>query len=97
MGFGIPKCAGEKPTAEQIRAGAFQSALEDADANKEIAFIKSIETGSYLNETRSGAESTLTAILGREAAISGERIGWDELRNSNARLDPMLNMAQFDK
>jgi myo-inositol 2-dehydrogenase/D-chiro-inositol 1-dehydrogenase len=94
---GIPKCENQKLTDEQRRAGAFQSALEDADANKEIAFIKSIETGNYLNETRSGAESTLTAILGREAAISGERIGWDELRNSNARLDPMLNMSQFDK
>jgi myo-inositol 2-dehydrogenase/D-chiro-inositol 1-dehydrogenase len=94
---GVPKCAGEKPTEEQRRAGAFLSALEDADANKEIAFIKSIESGNYLNETRSGAESTLTAILGREAAISGERIGWDELRNSNLRLDPMLNLSQFDK
>jgi hypothetical protein len=94
---GVPKCANDKPTEEQRRAGAFLSALEDADANKEIAFIKSIETGSFLNETRSGAESTLTAILGREAAISGERIGWDELRNSNLRLDPMLNLSQFDK
>ena len=94
---GVPKCANEIPTEEQRRAGAFMSALEDADANKEIAFINSIETGNYLNETRSGSESTLTAILGREAAISGERTGWDELRNSNARLDPMLNLSQFDK
>jgi myo-inositol 2-dehydrogenase / D-chiro-inositol 1-dehydrogenase len=94
---GVPKCANEIPTEEQRRAGTFLSALQDADANKEIAFIKSIETGNYLNETKSGAESTLTAILGREAAISGERTAWDELRNSNAKLDPMLNLAQFDK
>jgi predicted dehydrogenase len=94
---GVPKCAGERPTEEQRRAGAFLSSLEDADANKEIAFIKSIESGNFLNETKSGAESTLTAILGREASIAGERMGWDELRNSNARLDPMLNLLQFDK
>ena len=94
---GIPKCANTVLSEEQRRAGVFQSALQDADANKEIAFISSIETGKYLNETRSGAESTLTAILGREAAISGEKICWDELRNSNAKLDPMLNLAQFDK
>lgn len=94
---GVPRCATDKLTEEQRRAGAFQSALEDADPNKEIAFIRSIETGNYLNETRSGAESTLTAIMGREAAISGERIGWDELRNSNAPLDPMLNLSQFDR
>ncbi len=94
---GVPKCANDIPTEEQRRAGAFMSALQDADANKEIAFINSIETGNYLNETRSGSESTLTAILGREAAISGERTRWDELRNSNARLDPMLDLSQFDK
>jgi myo-inositol 2-dehydrogenase/D-chiro-inositol 1-dehydrogenase len=94
---GVPRCATTKLTDEQRKAGVFLSALQDADANKEIAFIRSIETGNYLNETRSGAESALTAILGREAAISGERVGWDELRNSAARLDPMLNLSQFDK
>ena len=94
---GIPKAGAPPLTEEQRNAGAFQSALQDADPNKEIAFIKSIQSGKFLNETRSGAESALTAILGREAAISGERIGWDELRNSNMRLDPMLNLSQFDK
>ena len=93
---GIPKAGAPPLTAEQRNAGAFQSALQDADRNKEIAFIKSIETGKYLNEARSGAESALTAILGREAAIAGEKMGWDELKNSNARLDPMLNLTQFD-
>jgi myo-inositol 2-dehydrogenase / D-chiro-inositol 1-dehydrogenase len=94
---GVLRCATTELTEEQRKAGIFLSALQDADANKEIAFINSIETGNYLNQTKSGAESALTAILGREAAISGERIGWDELRNSNARLDPMLNLSQFDK
>ncbi|MEI6048712.1 MAG: Gfo/Idh/MocA family oxidoreductase [Bacteroidota bacterium] len=94
---GVPRCVNTVLTDEQRKAGVFLSALQDADVNKEIAFIKSIETGNYLNQTRSGAESTLTAIMGREAAISGERVGWDELRNSNARLDPMLNLSQFDK
>jgi predicted dehydrogenase len=94
---GIPKAGAPPLTAEQRNAGAFQSALQDADPNKEIAFINSIQSGKYLNQARSGAESALTAILGREAAISGERIGWDELRNSNMRLDPMLNLSQFDK
>jgi predicted dehydrogenase len=94
---GVPRCANAELTDEQRRAGVFLSALQDADANKEIAFIKSIESGNYLNETKSGAESALSAILGREAAISGEKIGWDELRNSNARLDPMLDLTQFDR
>jgi len=94
---GVPKCDSAVISEEERKAGRFLSALQDADANKEIAFISSIETGNYLNETRSGAESTLTAILGREAALSGERMAREELRFSNARLDPMLNLTRFDK
>jgi predicted dehydrogenase len=94
---GVVRCGSAEPTEEQRKAGAFLSSLQDADANKEIAFIHSIESGNYLNETRPGAESALTAILGREAAIAGERITWEELVFSNERLDPMLNLSQFDK
>src|SRR6478735_4951957 len=84
-------------TPQQQAAGVFNSSLHDADANKEQAFIKSIETGNYLNETRSGAESTLTAILGRESATARKEMTWDEVYFSGERLDPKLNLAQFDK
>jgi myo-inositol 2-dehydrogenase/D-chiro-inositol 1-dehydrogenase len=84
-------------TPQQQAAGVFLSSLHDADANKEKAFIKSIETGNYLNETRQGAESTLTAILGREAAASKKEMTWDEILSSNERLDPKLNLTQFDR
>ncbi len=88
---------GSEPTAQQKAAGVFLSSLHDADANKEIAFIKSIETGNYLNETRSGAESTLSAILGRESAIARKETTWDKTYSSDQRLDPKLNLSQFDK
>jgi len=84
-------------TPQQQAAGVFNSSLHDADANKEQAFIKSIETGNYLNETRSGAQSTLTAILGRESATTQREMTWDEVYFSGERLDPKLNLAQFDK
>ena len=84
-------------TPQQQAAGVFLSSLHDADANKEQAFIKSIETGNYLNETRSGAESTLTAILGRESAATQKAMTWDEVYASNQKIDPKLNLAQFDK
>jgi len=84
-------------TPQQKASGVFLSSLYDADANKEIAFIKSIESGNYLNETRSGADSTLTAILGRSAAASRKEMAWDEVLGSNERLDPKLNLSQFDK
>lgn len=88
---------GAEPTPEQRAAGVFLSSLQDADKNKEVAFIKSIETGNYLNEARSGAASTLSAILGRESALAAKGLTWDEVRASNQRLDPKLNLAQFDK
>ena len=81
---------------QQRASGVFSSSLHDADANKEIAFIQSIETGKYLNETRSGAESTMTALLGREAAIAKREMTWEEVYFSNEKLDPKLNLSQFD-
>lgn len=84
-------------TPQQQAAGVFLSSLHDADAKKEQAFIQSIETGNYLNEARSGAESTLTAILGRDAATTQREMTWDEVYFSGQRLDPKLNLAQFDK
>ncbi len=93
---GVARNAGEV-TAEQRAAGIFLSALHDADANKHKSFINSIETGNYLNETGRGAESTLTAILGRNAAETGEEILWDGLRFSNEEIETGLNLSQFDK
>jgi predicted dehydrogenase len=93
---GIIKSGSENITAEQRRAGAFTSSLHDADPNKGAAFIKSIESGNYLNDTFSGVESTITAIMGREAAMSGQQVMWDDLRFSSQRLDPRLNLSQFD-
>lgn len=84
-------------TPEQVASGAFLSSLHDADENKVKSFIKSIETGNHLNETQQGSESTLTAILGRNAAQAHKKITWDEMRLSNEKIDPKLNLSQFDK
>jgi predicted dehydrogenase len=93
---GVIRYGSDQTTEEQRRAGSFSSSLHDADPNKGAAFIKSIETGDYLNDTFSGVESTLAAIMGREAAMAGKQIMWDDLRFSSQRLDPMLDLSQFD-
>jgi predicted dehydrogenase len=41
--------------------------------------IKAIRSGQPLNEAKTVAESTATAILGREAAYSGQRVEFDEI------------------
>ena len=50
--------------------------------------IASIRAGAPLNEGRQVAESTLTAIMGREAAYTGQVIVWDELLNAAQDLTP---------
>jgi myo-inositol 2-dehydrogenase/D-chiro-inositol 1-dehydrogenase len=50
--------------------------------------IASIRAGRPINELKQVAESTLSAILGREAAYTGQEIVWDELLNAQQDLTP---------
>jgi len=50
--------------------------------------LESIREGKPLNEAQQIAESTLVAIMGREAAYTGKAISWDEILNSNLSLMP---------
>ena len=75
--------------------GQFRGALDDADANKQAAFIGSVVSGHLLNEATSGAESTLASMLGRMAAYTGREVTWEELLKSTEVYDPKINFAQF--
>jgi myo-inositol 2-dehydrogenase/D-chiro-inositol 1-dehydrogenase len=44
--------------------------------------------GSYINEAMAVADSTMTCLMGREAAYSGLRITWDMMMNSQQDLLP---------
>jgi myo-inositol 2-dehydrogenase / D-chiro-inositol 1-dehydrogenase len=50
--------------------------------------IASIRAGKPLNELKQVAESTLTAILGREAAYTGQEVTWDEILSAEQNLTP---------
>ena len=50
--------------------------------------IASIRAGEPLNEGKQVAESTLTAIMGREACYTGQEIVWDELLAADLDLVP---------
>jgi myo-inositol 2-dehydrogenase/D-chiro-inositol 1-dehydrogenase len=51
-------------------------------------FIASIRAGKPLNELKQVTESSLTAVLGREAAYTGKSITWDEILNAKQSLMP---------
>jgi hypothetical protein len=44
--------------------------------------------GPYVNHGMTVAESTLTCIMGRESAYSGQKITWDMMMNSQQDLTP---------
>lgn len=50
--------------------------------------VASIRSGKPYNELKDVAESTLTAILGREAAYTGQEITWDEILDADQALMP---------
>ena len=89
---------GNNAPAERA-AGIFHDALEDADPEKEKAFIQSITSGKFHNQAAQGAESTLSTILGRQAAYGGREITWDELLASDQRYDLELegiDLSEFE-
>jgi predicted dehydrogenase len=53
-----------------------------------IDLIASIRDGRPLNELRTVAESTLTAIMGRMSAYTGKAVTWDDALNSKEDLLP---------
>jgi len=50
--------------------------------------IKSIRDGKPLNELKQVAESTLTAIMGRMSAYTGQEVTWEQALNSKLDLVP---------
>jgi myo-inositol 2-dehydrogenase / D-chiro-inositol 1-dehydrogenase len=64
--------------------------LESGNAyvQEHVDLIKAIQNGTPLNETKNVTDSTLTAIMGREAAFSGDWVEWDAILNSSFKYGP---------
>lgn len=53
-----------------------------------VDLITSIRAGKPINEGLSVAESTVTAIMGRESAYSGKSVTYEQVLHSSKRLGP---------
>lgn len=60
--------------------------------NEHVALFEGIRAGKPLNDGTSAANSTLTAIMGRMAAYTGQEVTWEQAMNSAESLVP----AQLD-
>lgn len=56
--------------------------------NEHRDLIKAIVDGTELNEAKNVTDSTLTAIMGREAAYSGGEVDWETILNSKFTYGP---------
>lgn len=82
-------------TPQQRASGAFLSSLADADPNKGKSFIDSIVSGKYLNQCEQGATSTMTAILGRQAAEKKKEVSWKEMMEGNEKIPSGVDVMKF--
>jgi predicted dehydrogenase len=69
----------------------------DPYVQEHINLMKAINGGPVLNETKNVTDSTLTAIMGREAAFSGGAVDWDTILNSKFRYGPDLLYTDASK
>jgi myo-inositol 2-dehydrogenase / D-chiro-inositol 1-dehydrogenase len=83
---------GEKPgkPGKFSVTGDFSDNLAQADSEKHADFIRSIVTGKFHNQAALGAQSALSAMLGRTAAYTGREVTWDELLRSTESWDAKL-------
>ena len=57
-----------------------------------IDLVTAIRTGNQIVEAEETAKSVLTAIMGREAAYTGEKVTWKEMMGSGMKLGPKGEM-----
>jgi hypothetical protein len=62
-----------------------------------VDLIQAIVNGTELNETKNVTDSTLTAIMGREAAYSGGMVQWEDLLKSEFKYGPDLMYEDSSK
>lgn len=85
----------QKAAGEFSATGSFSDNLADADPEKQRAFFGSISSGKFDNQAELGAESALSAMLGRTAAYTGRELTWDELLRSREVFDPKLDVRKL--
>lgn len=69
----------------------------DAYTQEHVNLINAIAKGADLNEAKQVTDSTLTAILGREAAYSGAAVEWNDILNSKFAYGPELLYTDASK
>lgn len=85
---GIVKITGDNPWDGKDTKAIYR---DGAIANVKH-FIDNLKSGKIFNNGEVSTESTLTGVLGRMAAYSGEEVTWDEMMKSRERFEAKLKL-----
>jgi predicted dehydrogenase len=93
---------GTSNPAGQIRpkegeAWRYRGENVDPYQQEHVDLINAIAQNKELNETEQVTDSTLTAIMGREAAYSGSVVEWDDMKKSTYKYGPELLYTDASK
>ena len=84
-------------TPMERRGSSTGMTADNGYVQEHIDLIKAIVKDTELNEAKQVTDSTLTAIMGREAAYSGAGVDWDTILNSKFAYGPELLYADCAK
>jgi myo-inositol 2-dehydrogenase/D-chiro-inositol 1-dehydrogenase len=76
--------------------GAFTNNLALADPMKDRSFIESITSGKFHNQIAAGVESARSCMLGRQAAVLGRELSWDEMLKHPEKYSLNMDVTQFN-
>ncbi|MCU1324389.1 MAG: oxidoreductase domain protein [Acidobacteriaceae bacterium] len=76
--------------------GAFTNNLALADTMKERSFLESITSGKFHNQVAAGVESARSCMLGRQAAVLGRELTWNEMMKSPEKYTLNLDVTKFN-
>ena len=82
---GSSNCAGLIKGSSEWK---FEGSVPSPYVQEHIDLISGIREGNPLNEARQIAESSLTAIMGRMSAYTGQEVIWEQAMNSQENLMP---------
>ena len=76
--------------------GAFTNNLAQADPMKDRGFIESITSGKFHNQIAAGVESARSCMLGRQAAVLGRELSWDEMMKKPEKYSLNMDVTKFN-
>lgn len=77
-----------RPQIQADKRWRFRGERGNMYADTHVAFYRLLRAGTWTQTLESAANKTLVAILGREAAHTGQRITWEQIQKNTTRLVP---------